>query len=414
MKGCNLTKSSLSPEVAAEQSASLAYLQPFALAARIFFRPGAAATIGAAVLGAVAIITSYFIAIPRAEILPADGSFLVRNDDHIQVKVPLFSSISRVSVTADKKQQWLEYNIEENKYTVPVQLTPGSTYTVEVKVTSSLGIIREFSSTFTTAEPLKLTSATAAGQPLEPEVAVSPASSLNFIFDKPVEAAKVTLDGSASIPLIISDDGRSATLKSIFVLKQGTQHEVSVWAIGKDGSALTEGNTYKFKVIPPLSLKLQEASISPAGSSVATIIATAPFDDPQLVLKSIQVSHPDLCRVSVEGSHILLYFQDPGMRDISVAVASAFGKDGSYLEVPAIFSFTPATYVRSTTPTSFNFDGSRPGCSNAAPISDTNNLFAVDGSHTANSHANPAPVPQSDVPSPPPGWPACCPWPPRQ
>lgn len=106
------------------------------------------------------------VAIPRAAISPSTDLTNIRTDRSITVEVPRFTSISRVEVTVNAVQKWLEYNIQGNSYTAPLQLDPASDVTVTVKATSPLGFIREFDSTFHTMEAMQLSTATAAGKPL--------------------------------------------------------------------------------------------------------------------------------------------------------------------------------------------------------------------------------------------------------
>lgn len=347
----------------------------------------------AVALSALLIACAIFAAaVPRATISPAMGLADIRNDSAITVDVPRLTSISRVEVTVNGVQRSLEYNIEGSSYTVPFQLDPGSDVMVSVKATSALGVIREFNTTFHTMEPMQLASASAAGQPLAENPAIAPQTPLDFSFDRPAERAWVTIDGSLPVPLEMSSDGRSASLAPTYVLKQGAAHTVETWAIGADGSALAAGNKYGFNVVAPLELKPLAAN--EGGESTITLDASVPFEDPALVEKTLQVSRPDLCEIKVESSKIILSVNQPLAEPLTLTVPSAFGADGSYLELPVQFSVQPAG-----------------GASNSA--SATAMAVTSGPGPQASSSASTMVGAQSDTPPPPPGWPPCCPWPPR-
>jgi len=331
-------------------------------------------------------------AVPRATISPAMGLADIRNDSVITVEVPRLTSISRVEVTVNGVQRSLAYNIEGSSYELPFQLDPGSDVAVSVKAASALGIIREFNTSFHTMEPMQLATASAAGKPLADNPAIAPQTPLEFSFDRPAEKAWVTIDGSLPVPLVMSPDGRAASLAPTFVLKQGAAHTVETWAIGADGSALAAGNKYSFNVVAPL--ELTPLSPDDGGVSTITLDASVPFEDPAQVEKTLQVSRPDLCDITVESSRIILSVNQPLAETLVLTVPSAFGADGSYLELPAQFSVQPAGGASGSTSTSAMAVTSGPSPQAASSTS------IMAGA-------------QTDTPPPPPGWPPCCPWPPR-
>lgn len=363
----------------------------------------------AALVALLTIWATVAVAVPRATISPAPGTLGVRTDSGVTVDTAGLTSISRVEVTVNGEQRWLEYNvqdIESGVYTAPVQLVPGSTVTVAVKAGSPLGIIREFESNFIIMEPMRLAAASGGGQPLETTPVLPPQTPLDFGFDRPVTDAWVTIDGSVPVPLNVSEDGLSASLAPTFVLKQGARHELEVWAQGRDGSALPAGNQYSFDVVAPLTLSAagEAAAVTsgsdPAASSGPVITgatiqlkSSVPFDNPSLVEQALQVSRPELCQVRVDGDRIILDISQMPAEGLSLTVPSAFGADGSYLEMPAQFSFKPAGGADTASRTIAVATG-------LAPLS----APPAKGSLTDAS---------SDVPPPPPGWPPCCPWPPR-
>lgn len=360
-----------------------------------------AKTAGFIVAGSVLLFASLLLTIPRAEISPEAGKAFVRSDGQIHVQVPRFSSISKIAVFINSEQKWLEYNIENSDYTAPVQLDPGSAVTVEIKVTSSLGIVRDFSSNFTTVEPVRVTSATSGGGVINSDTMLAPQAPMAFSFDKSVDSAWVSLDNAIPIPLELDDSGLIGKLVPNFTLKQGAAHELAVWANGVDGSAISEGNRFPFKVVQPLTLVADSSSAFSDESSVR-LAASVPFNDPDLVRQSIQVSLPDTCSVSVDKTGISLNFHGPVVRELTVTIANAFGQDGSYLELPAAFHFMGAG--------STNINTSENSIVSTTSRGVTTNNANSPGVEIANAGVISG---DSDVPPPPPGWPPCCPWPPR-
>ncbi|MFA6002352.1 MAG: hypothetical protein WC828_09645, partial [Thermoleophilia bacterium] len=333
------------------------------------------------------------------DISPADNATAVRSGSLIRIEVPRFSAISKVSVTVNGEQKWLEYNIEDSTYSPPIQPASGSLVTVDVKTTSAIGIVREFSSSFTTVEPLSVISARAGDKEISPGSPISPQTPMSFSFDKPVAAAWISIDGAASMPLALGTDGLSGNLEPSFVLKQGAEHTLAVIASGKDGSGIAAGEKKSFNVIQPLTFTTDAVTLSATDSSQVFLKSSVPLDDPDLVGKSIQVSHPDKCEFSVQPSGILLNFHDLGVTEVTVSVSSAFGNDGSYLELPAEFQFKGTTDAFAATGT----DTISVSTTYGSTIPKKSNLDSV-------ASAN---VTESDIPPPPPGWPPCCPWPPR-
>ncbi|MFA5810693.1 MAG: hypothetical protein WC935_10250 [Thermoleophilia bacterium] len=348
---------------------------------------------------ALVLVTGIMVAIPRVDITPADNAMAVRSGSLIRVEVPRFSSISKVSVTVNGEQKWLEYNIEDNAYSPPIQPASGSMVTVDVKTTSAIGVVREFSSSFNTIEPLAVISARAGDREISPNSAISPQTPMSFSFDKPVAAAWISIDGAASMPLALGADGLSGSLEPSFVLKQGAEHTLAVIASGKDGSGIAAGEKKTFNVIQPLMFTADASALSTTGPSQVFLKSSVPLENPDLVGKSIQVSYPDKCDFSVQPSGILLNIHDLGDTEITVSVSSAFGNDGSYLELPAEFHFRGTTDASTATGTdavaiSATYGGTIP--KKSIPVSGVGDDAA-----------------ESDIPPPPPGWPPCCPWPPR-
>ena len=118
-----------------------------------------------------------------------------------------------------------------------------------MKTTSAIGIVREFSSSFTTVEPLAVLSARAGGKEISPNNSISPQTSMSFSFDKPVAAAWISIDGAASMPLARGADDLSGNLEPSFVLKQDAEHKLAVIASGTDGSGIAAGEKKSFNVI---------------------------------------------------------------------------------------------------------------------------------------------------------------------
>ncbi|MFA5802787.1 MAG: hypothetical protein WC911_09980 [Thermoleophilia bacterium] len=398
MSTSDLTDTTVSPSGAVAPSGDRSYGIPY---------PGRLLTWNSRLTGIVtgtmllvaAVVAGIFFNIPRVEISPANNATAVRSGGIIRIEVPRFSSISKVSVAVNGEQQWLEYNIEDSTYSPPIQPASGSMVTVDVKTTSAIGIVREFSSSFTTVEPLAVTSARAGGREISPNSAISPQTPMSFSFDKPVAAAWISIDGAASMPLTLGADGLSGNLEPSFVLKQGAEHTLAVIASGADGSGIAAGEKKTFNVIKPLLLTADASALSTTGSSQVFLKSSVPFDDPDLVGKSIRVSNPEKCDFSVQPTGILLNIHDLGDSEISVSVSSAFGNDGSYLELPAEFHFRGTTDAYATTGTGTFAVSATYG----STISKKNNPASGADSGAA----------ESDIPPPPPGWPPCCPWPPR-
>jgi hypothetical protein len=97
------------------------------------------------------------ICVPTAAITPGPGNTEISSNQLIQVRVPRFSLISEVAVYVNGEQDLVEHNIKSKEFTTPVNARPGSTVVIEIKVESALGLEREMSSTFTTAEPAERT-----------------------------------------------------------------------------------------------------------------------------------------------------------------------------------------------------------------------------------------------------------------
>lgn len=353
---------------------------------------------GAAVLLAL-LAGAALAAIPRVSISPADGQSGILPNSLIRIEAPSFSSISKVSVTVNGEEKWLEYNIADSVYAPPVHPASGSTVTVDVKTTSAIGLVREFSTTYTTIDPLSVTAVQAEGRQISPASVVSPQAPMSFSFDKPVEAAWVSIDGAASLPMTIGPDGLSGDLQPSYVLKQGTQHKLVVTAAGRDGSGTADSENKTFQVVQPLTLAAGGNTLSPAGTSEILLQPSVPFSDVELVKRSIQVSDPERCAISVEPSGIRLTVSNLGDGDLIVSVASAFGADGSYLELPAEFRF------KSTGEVSENTTAAGTVISSATAGTSGGGSSGRPGALVTGS--------DSDVPPPPPGWPPCCPWPPR-
>jgi hypothetical protein len=93
------------------------------------------------------------VCIPTASITPGQGSAAISADELIHVQVPRFCSISEAAVFVDGEQRLLEQGIDGNEFTAPVNAEPGCTVSVEIEVSSAIGLKRNVTSTFTTAEP---------------------------------------------------------------------------------------------------------------------------------------------------------------------------------------------------------------------------------------------------------------------
>jgi len=345
-------------------------------------------------VASVALIACAWIAIPSASISPGDLESAVPIGQPVSINSSPLASIGKVAVYADDQQLALEYNLESGDLIRDFQMKPGQNIRIEAKVSSAIGLTREFTSTFTTVEPVTVADITVNGSRLVPGQKIPPQPTLSFSFNKPLSAASVSLDGSDAIELQIDpEDPTVATLPPTVSLKQGATHLMNLMATAVDTATL-ESREVRASVVRPLSLY---GTVSTSdGKTVIELDSTSAFSEPAAVKAALSTTLPSP-EIVVEGQKILITCAslEPGS-DYSIGLAGATGVDGSFLEAPLAMNVS----YRSDTSTVSSSGGS--GYRGYVYTSGSSSTGSASGSTGAPADSGP-----------PPGWPPCCPWPPQ-
>lgn len=346
------------------------------------------------VSGAVSatLLVCAWLAVPTVCISPGDSQTAVALDQPISIDSSAFASIGKVAVYADDEPLALEYNLGTGDLSRDFELKPGQSVRIEAKVSSPIGLTREFSSTFTTVEPVLVADISVNGASLEPGQKIPPQPTLTFAFNKPLDQATVSLDGSEAIDLQIDpDDPTLATLPPTVSFKQGATHLLKVMATAAD-SATLESREVRATVVRPVSLYGSVNTVD--GQVRIELDSTTAFADPEAVRASLETTLPNP-EVSIEKQKIVITCADlDPAGDYTIRLRSAEGADGSFLEAPLTMNV------------SFRSD---PTATSSTGSSGYRGYVYTTGGSSGSGSDSGSPVGSG----PPPGWPPCCPWPPQ-
>lgn len=346
---------------------------------------------------AAMILLAAWVSVPAAGILPGSGDMGVALGRPVEIDASPLASITKFAVYADGQLLGMEYNLGSGSLARDFDLKPGQQVRIETKVTSILGITREFVSTFTTVTPIALQSIAANGVRLVPGQKIPPQPTLTFEFNKPVSQASISLDGSGPIDLQVDPSRQTeAVLPPTVSFRQGAVHILKLTATGMDSSETPQPVEVRVPVIKPLTFygKTSEAN----GVTTVELDSSVAFRDPELVKKTITTTIPD-ANISVEKQKIILLA--PGLDRLSsynILVNSAEGLDGSFLEQP--LSLTVA------------FQGGQTQTDTGGSGYAVRGYVYSEGGSTQLA-SQPAAAEAPAAAGPPPGWPPCCPWPPE-
>lgn len=352
-------------------------------------------------LAAALIAAAAWLFIPTAAIVPGDAGFAVSLGSPIEIHTSSLGQITKMAVYADEQLLGMEYNLGTGDLVRDFELKPGQEVRVEAKVTSPLGITREFTSRFSTVPPIKVEAMSVDGVKYSPSQRIAPQSALTFTFSKPVTQAAVSLDGSDPIEMQVDPENPAqATLPPTMSFKQGTTHLLQISATAEDSATLAP-QSLRAAVVKPLTLfgKVEESG----GRVRLELDASIPFADPEQVKAALETSLTDP-EISVERQKIVITCSslDHGS-EYTIRIARAEGADGSFLESPLTmkvsFKAGPAstTYAEGQSYRGYVYT---PGTSGATSGGSVSGGGGGGGGASAGS-------------GPPPGWPPCCPWPPE-
>lgn len=346
--------------------------------------------------GILLLALALFILIPTTGIEPADGHGRLPLDSALKISPSPFSRLGKVSVTVNGSPVILEYNLGSGEFARELELGPGEEVRIEAKVTSPIGLTRDFTSTFTTVEPVLLEAVTVDGARLVPGQKIPPQPTLTFAFNKPVNRASVALDGGGAIELHInSDDSRTATLPPTVSLRQGEAHVFSVAAIAEDSATLPGPQEVRAMVVKPLTF-YGTAETAPDGGVRVELSASAAFRDPEAVREALTTTLPGAAVTVARQKIVIAAGGLDASGNYTINLGRAEGADGSFLETPLTMTLSFRTEPSSSAP--------------AGGSTYRGYVYTTSGSASGSSPAaGGAPVDSG----PPPGWPSCCPWPPQ-
>jgi len=347
-------------------------------------------TTAIAAAAALVFLGALWLTIPTVSISPATGQSNIQLGQPVTINSSPLASIGKVAVYADDRMMAAEYNLGTGDLERDFGLKAGQNIRIEAKVASVIGVTREFSSTFTTVEPVIVDNLSVNGERLKPGQKIPPQSTLVFSFNKPLTQAAVSLDGGEAIELQIDPEHPEvATLQPLVSFKQGATILLKVMATATD-SATLESKELRTGIVKPLSLygKVETAD----GQTRIELDASAPFTDPAAVRAALETTLPDPV-ISVEQQKILITCSSLDLSsEYSIRLARADGADGSFLEAPLSMSV------------SFKADPSQAATSGGSSY---RGYVYTESSSSSSSGGGSADS------GPPPGWPPCCPWPPQ-
>lgn len=343
---------------------------------------------------ALALAWGVYLFVPTVYLSPADGQADVALGSQLEIHSSPMSQISKVAVYADEKLLMMEYNLGSDDLHRPLDVGPGQHVRVEAKLTSLMGVTREFVSEFTTVPPVRVEQMSVDGDKFEPGDRIPPQPTLTFSFNKPLGQAQISLDGSEAIDLVIDPaDPSVATLPPTVAFKQGATHLLRITATALDSATLA-GGEIRTDVVKPFSLY---ATVAEDGDRVTLELdASSAFADPAAVKQFLETDLPG-ASITVEKQKILLTCSGlDRTRDYAVKLKRAEGADGSFLEAPLAMTLN---FRNSTGPSSTNVEPVYRGY-----------VYTTSGPGApAAPNAGASPTDSG----PPPGWPSCCPWPPQ-
>ncbi|MHB8858203.1 MAG: hypothetical protein ACYC6Z_01775 [Thermoleophilia bacterium] len=344
---------------------------------------------GAAV---AALALCFWLAIPTASISPSDSQTGIALGQPITIDSSALASIGKVAVYADGEPLALEYNTGTGNLARDLDLKAGQQIRIEAKISSIIGITREFTSSFTMVPPIEVEAMTVNGARYVPGNSIPPQASLVFTFSKPLTQAAVSVDGSDKVDLELDPEHPElATFPPTVSLKQGATHLLAISATASDTSVL-DSKVIRASVVKPLSLY---GKVADSGGPVTIELdSNTAFADTTAVKAALETTLPD-AGISVEKEKIVITC--PGLDrggSYTIKLNRANGANGSFLEAPLTMTLSfkaDANAVPSTGGQAYRgyvyTSGGSAGASDA-------------GSGAAGS-------------GPPPGWPSCCPWPPQ-
>jgi len=345
-------------------------------------------------VASVALVVCVWLAVPTVYISPGDAQAAVPLGQPVSINSSPFAAIGKVAVYADDKPLALEYNLGSGDLTRDFDLKPGQSVRVEAKISSPIGLTREFSSTFTTVEPVMVADVSVNGARLEPGQKIPPQPTLTFSFNKPLDQASVSLDGSDAIELQIDpDDPTVAILPPTVSFRQGATHLLKVMATAVD-SATLESREVRATVVRPISLY---GNVSAADGQVRIELdSTTAFASPEAVKAALETTLPNP-EIAVENQKIIITCAslDPDS-EYTIRLSKADGADGSFLESPLTMNM------------SFRSDPSATSSTGSSGY--RGYVYTTSGSSSGSASGSGGTPADS---GPPPGWPACCPWPPQ-
>ncbi|MBI5870181.1 MAG: hypothetical protein HZB44_04380 [Actinobacteria bacterium] len=341
----------------------------------------------------VALLVCVWLAVPTVSIVPDDSQAAVALGQPVSIDSSPLASIGKVAVYADDEPLALEYNLGTGDLSRDFDLKPGQSVRIEAKISSPIGLTREFSSTFTTVEPVLVADISVNGASLKPGQMIPPQPTLTFAFNKPLNQAAVSLDGSDAIDLEIDpDDPTKATLPPTVSFRQGATHLLKIVATAAD-SATLESREVRATVVRPISLYGSVGTVD--GQTRIELDSTTAFANPEAVRASLETTLPDP-EIAVEKQKIVITCASlDAASDYTIKLGSAEGEDGSFLESPLSMTV------------SFRSDPSATSSTGSSGY--RGYVYTTGGSSGSGSDSGGA----AGGSGPPPGWPACCPWPPQ-
>lgn len=345
-------------------------------------------------VASVALLVCLWLAVPTVAISPGDSLSGIPLNQSVSISSSAFATIGKIAVYADGQPLALEYNLDSGDLTRDFDLKPGQTIRVEAKISSPIGLTREFTSTFTTVEPVIVADISVNGSRLQPGQKIPPQPTLTFSFNKPLNQAAISLDGSEAIDLQINPENPTvATLPPTVSFKQGATHLLKIMGTAVD-SATLEPREVRAVVVKPVSLYGNVSGTD--GQVKVELDSSIAFANPEAVKAALETTLPNP-NVAVEKQKIIITCAslDPNS-DYTIRLMGAEGIDGSFLEAPLTMSIKFQTDPSSVATTeSSGYRGY---------------VYTTSGSGSGSA---PATGGTSADSGPPPGWPPCCPWPPQ-